>query len=156
DAWSPEGHAPGTDLDFLRKQLLDEYDIDYAVLNCLYRAPEERNEAYGAALASAVNDWQVDHWLEPEKRLRASVLVAFEGPGPAAAEARRWAQHQVFIQVLLSPRTKEPLGRRKYWPIYEAAVECGLPVGIHFSSTTASPITAGGWPSFYIEDHTMM
>ncbi|MBO0850873.1 MAG: amidohydrolase [Pseudonocardia sp.] len=156
DAWSPDGHAPGTDLDFLRKQLLDEYDIDYAVLNCLYRAPEERNEAYGAALASAVNDWQIDHWLEPEKRLRASALVPFENPAAAAAEVRRCAQHPGFVQVLLFPRTKEPLGRRKYWPIYEAAAERGLPVGIHFSSTTANPITAGGWPSFYIEDHTMM
>lgn len=156
DAWSPEGHAPGTDLDFMRHQLLDEYNIDRAVLNCLYRAPEERNERYGAALASAVNDWQVEHWLEPEGRLRASVLVPFESPDLAVDEIKRCSRHPGFVQVLLFPRTKEPLGRRKYWPIYEAASACGLPVGIHFATTTANPITAGGWPSFYIEDHTAM
>jgi predicted TIM-barrel fold metal-dependent hydrolase len=156
DAWSPEGHAPGTDLDFMREQLLDEYDIERAVLNCLHRAPEERNELYGAALAAAVNDWQVDHWLEPEARLRASMVIPFESPDLAAAEIHRCGQYPGFVQILLFPRTREPLGRRKYWPIYEAASACGLPVGIHFSATTASPITAAGWPSFYIEDHTAM
>lgn len=156
DAWSPQGHAPGTDLDFMRKQLLDEYDIDRAVLNCLYRAPEERNEEYGAALASAVNDWQIEHWLEPEQRLRASVLVPFESPDLAVAEIKRCSQHPGFVQVLLYPRTKEPLGKRKYWPIYETAAEHGLPVGIHFATSTPNPITSGGWPSFYIEDHTAM
>ena len=28
-------------------------------------------------------------------------------------------------------RTGEAAGRKRYWPIYEAAVEAGLPVGIH-------------------------
>ena len=36
-----------------------------------------------------------------------------------------------FAQVLLLTRTAEPLGQRRYWPIYEAAVAADLPVGIH-------------------------
>ena len=36
-----------------------------------------------------------------------------------------------FAQVLLLTRTAEPLGQRRYWPIYQAAVEANLPVGIH-------------------------
>ena len=29
DAWPPSGRPPGTDLDFMRKQLLDAWDMDY-------------------------------------------------------------------------------------------------------------------------------
>jgi predicted TIM-barrel fold metal-dependent hydrolase len=157
DAWPPGGGIPGSDLDFMREQLLDRYGIDRAILNCLYRAAEQRNEGYGAALARAVNDWQVEHWLERDARLRASITVTFEAPELAAEEIRRAAAaHSGFVQVLLFPRTLAPLGKRRYWPIYDAAQECGLPVGIHFASTTGAPITSAGWPSFYIEDHTAM
>jgi predicted TIM-barrel fold metal-dependent hydrolase len=156
DSWPPSGQLPGSDLDFMREQLLDPYGIRIAILNCLYRAAEQRNEEYGCALARAVNDWQIEHWLEPDPRLRASVTVAYETPDLAAQEITRAARHPGFVQVLLFPRTKEPLGRRRYWPLYEAAVAAGLPIGIHFASTTAAPITAAGWPSYYIEDHTVM
>jgi predicted TIM-barrel fold metal-dependent hydrolase len=157
DAWPPNGDLPGSDLDFMREQLLDRYGIRLAVLNCLYRAAEQRHEEYGAALARAVNEWQVEHWLRRESRLRASISVTFESPELAAEEIHRAAaSHPGFVQVLLFPRTMAPLGTRRYWPIYQAAQECGLPIGIHFASTTGAPITSAGWPSFYIEDHTSM
>jgi predicted TIM-barrel fold metal-dependent hydrolase len=156
DSWPPSGALPGSDLDFMREQLLDPFGIETAILNCLYRAAEQRNEEFGAALARAVNDWQIEHWLEPESRLRASITVTYESPDLAAEEIDRVAAHPGFVQVLLFPRTREPLGRRRYRPIFEAAERNGLPVGIHFASTTAAPITAAGWPSFYIEDHTSM
>jgi predicted TIM-barrel fold metal-dependent hydrolase len=54
------------------------------------------------------------------------------------------------------PRTKEPLGKRRYWKIYEAAERHGLPIAIHFAGLGGNPITSSGWPSFYIEDHTVM
>lgn len=156
DAWPPSGALPGSDLQFMREQLLDPHGIEIAVLNCLYRAAEQRNEEFGAALARAVNEWQVEHWLEPEPRLRASITVTYESPDLAAAEIDRAARHPGFAQVLLFPRTLAPLGKRRYWPLYEAAVRQNLPIGIHFASTTAAPTTAGGWPSYYIEDHTVM
>ncbi|NMH96369.1 amidohydrolase family protein [Pseudonocardia acidicola] len=156
DAWPPGGALPGSDLDFMRAQLLDAYDIEFAVLNCLYRAPEQRYDAYAAALAAAVNDWQVEHWLSRDRRLRASITVSFESPELAAAEIHRAAADPGFVQVLLYPRTRDPLGRRAYWPIFEAAAETGLPVGLHAASTTPGPITSAGWPSYYIEDHTSL
>ncbi|WP_225920660.1 amidohydrolase family protein [Pseudonocardia oceani] len=39
---------------------------------------------------------------------------------------------------------------------HETAARAGLPVGIHAASTTPGPITAAGWPSYYIEDHTSL
>ena len=51
-------------------------------------------------------------------------------------------------------RTGEPIGRKRYWPIYEAAVEAGLPVGIHVFGYSGWRRQQSGWPSFYIEEMT--
>jgi len=156
DAWPPSGLPAGGDLDFMREQLLDAYDVRYGILNCLSTANRQRNPEYAAALCRALNEWQVEQWLEKEPRLRAGIVVPYEEPELAVAEIDRAAAHPGFVQVLLLVRTDEPLGKRKYWPIYEAAVRNGLPVGVHFGGGRAHPITGTGWPSFYIEDHTAM
>jgi uncharacterized protein len=49
-------------------------------------------------------------------------------------------------------RTGEPFGQRRYWPIFAAAQEAGLPVAVHAFGYGGFPITAGGWPSYYIEE----
>ena len=152
DAWPPSGVRPGADLGFLQQQLLDAWDIEYGVLNPLISVAEELNIEYGAALAQAVNEWQVAEWLEPEPRLRASIVVPYEDGELAAAEIHRCGPNPGFVQILLIARSKDPLGNRKYWKIYEAAEEYNLPIGIHFGGI-AGPITGAGWPSYYIEDH---
>jgi hypothetical protein len=58
--------------------------------------------------------------------------------------------------VLLTARTSEPLGRRKYWKMYEAACKHDLPVAFHFGGSGGGPITGAGFPSFYYEDHCGM
>ncbi|MGA8901899.1 amidohydrolase family protein, partial [Bradyrhizobium sp.] len=68
------------------------------------------------------------------------------------AEIRKRGGDKNFAQVLVLSRTVEPLGQRRYWPIYEAAEEVGLPVGVHAFGFGGNPITASGWPSFYIEE----
>ena len=157
DAWPPSGLPPGADLEFLREQHLDPYDVRYGVLNCLTTACREQNPGYAAALCRAVNEWQVAEWLEKEPRLRAGIVVPYEDAALAAAEIDRAAAHPGFVQVLLLVRTDEPLGRRRYRPIFEAAVRNDLPVGIHFGGGRGrNPLTASGWPSFYVEDHTAM
>jgi predicted TIM-barrel fold metal-dependent hydrolase len=156
DAWPPGGGPPGSDLEFLRQQLLDAWSIEYGILNPLYLAGEQPNPAYGVALAQALNEWLIAEWLEPEPRLRASIVVPYEDGEFAAAEIDRRGADARFVQVLLVARTREPLGRRKYWPMYAAAVRHDLPIGIHFGGAGGWPITGAGWPSFYFEDHTGM
>ncbi len=156
DAWPPSGLIPGSDLDFMREQLLDSWNIEIGLLNPLYLAGEQPNLAYAEALARALNDWLIAEWLEPEPRLRTSIIVPYEDGELAAAEIDRRASDPRFVQILLVARTREPLGRRKYWPLYEAAVRHDLPVGIHFGGAGGWPITGTGWPSFYFEDHTGM
>jgi len=155
DAFPPSGKPPGADLGFMQEQLLDYWNIEYGILNCL-TFYSMLNVEYAAALMRAVNDWQIDEWLEPEPRLRASMLVPCEDGELAASEIDRLGEHPGFVQVLMLARTMEPLGRRKYWKMYEAAVRHDLPIAIHFAGVGAGPITAAGKPSHYIEDHTGM
>ena len=153
DSYPPNGLPPGGDLPFLQEQLLDEWDLEYGIMTPLYGAGGMINLEYGAALASAVNDWQLAEWVEPEPRLRGSILVAYEDGELAAQEIDRVGDNPGFVQVLLVVRTREPLGHRKYWKMYEAACRHDLPIAIHFGGSGGGPITGTGWPSHYIEDH---
>src|SRR5690242_11620500 len=122
DAWPPSGLPPGSDLDFMREQLLDAWDMDYGVLQPLLGAAAQRNLEYSAALSSAINDWQIAEWMEPEPRLRSGLVVPYEDAELSAKEIHRVGDYPGFVQVMLAIRTSEPLGRRKYWKMYEAAV----------------------------------
>jgi predicted TIM-barrel fold metal-dependent hydrolase len=156
DAWPPSGLPPGADLEFMQQQLLDAWNIEFGVLQPLLGAGAQRNLDYGAAMSRAVNEWLVNEWLLPEKRLRASLVVPYEDGELAAAEIHRMGDQPGFTQVMLVIRTAEPLGRRKYWKMYQAAIEHDLPIGIHFGGAGGGPITGTGWPSFYVEDHAGM
>ena len=156
DAWPPSGAPPASDVGFMREQLLDAYGIEYGVLTPMLGAGEHLDLEAGAALASAINDRQIAEWLEPEPRLRASINIAYEDGELAAREIHRRGDDPRFVQVLMLVRTAEPLGRRRYWPIFDAAVEHDLPVGVHFGGWSRGPITGTGFPSYYIEDSVGM
>jgi uncharacterized protein len=136
--------------------LLDRFDIEYGVLTPMLGAGEQLDLESGAALASAINDWQAAEWLDPEPRLRASINVAYEDGELSAREIERMAGDARFVQVLMLIRTAEPMGRRKYWPLYEAAAHHGLPVGVHYGGWGRGPITGTGFGSFYLEDQVGM
>jgi predicted TIM-barrel fold metal-dependent hydrolase len=154
DAWPPNGAPPGSDLDFMRAQHLDLNGVEIGILIPLRGASAQRNIDYGVAMARAVNEWQVATWLDKEPRLRGSILVNPEDPESAVKEIERCAADRRFVQVLLPPRAGEPLGRRRYWPIYEAAARNRLPIGMHVGGISGYPATAGsGAPSYYIEEH---
>src|SRR5262245_5190239 len=65
DSWPPGGAPPGSDLGFLRRQLLDAWNVECGILNMLGEAGRQLNLEYGAALARAMNDWQIAEWLDP-------------------------------------------------------------------------------------------
>jgi uncharacterized protein len=154
DSWPPNGAPPGGDLDFMRLQHLDQYDVDVGILQVLYpNGKDQRNQGFGAAVCSAVNDWQVAEWTQLEPRLRASITVTSDDPESAIKEIARCAPMRDFVSVFISARTIEPLGRKRYWPIFAAAMDAGLPVGIHAGGANGVPVSTAGWPSYYIEDH---
>ncbi|MBN8888951.1 MAG: hydrolase [Rhodospirillales bacterium 70-18] len=153
DSWPPNGGPPGSDLAFLQKQLLDRHNVEYGLLHLL--APhgmDQRNQDFGAAVCSAINQWQYEHWTQKDRRLKAAIVVPGEDAQAAVAEIERWAGNTDFVQVSMVTHTIEPLGRRRYWPIYEAAARLGLPVGLHTSGYNGHAITGGGWASYYVEE----
>jgi predicted TIM-barrel fold metal-dependent hydrolase len=153
DARPPSGRRSGSELAFSRQDYLDPYNVAYATLIPLTPAGRQLNHDLDAALATAVNDWQVAEWLDGDARLRASMTIPFEDPAAAVAEIERRASDKRFVQVQFSGRPQEPMGRRKYWPIYEACGKHGLAVMSHAFGSYGNPLTGAGWPSFYLEEH---
>lgn len=144
---------PGSDLALLRTQLLDRYDVEYGLLHLLFpQGMDQRNQELGAALCRALNEWAVEHWTSRDKRLKAAIMVPGEDPEAAAEEIERWAGHAGFVQVGMVTHTIEPLGRRRYWPVYDAASRHNLPVGLHNSGSNGHAVTGTGWPSYGVEE----
>ncbi|WP_342360765.1 amidohydrolase family protein [Terrarubrum flagellatum] len=154
DAW-PEGGRPGSRLDFMQKQHLDANRVALGVLTTISPHPGAyQNPEMSAAFCRAVNEWQKAEWTAKDTRLKGSILVPYEHGDLAAAEIAHWAGDEDFVQILLLSRTVEPMGQRRYWPLYQAAQEAKLPIGVHAFGNGAHPITSSGWPSFYIEEMT--
>jgi len=152
DSW-PEtpGGFPGSDLGLLQRQVLDEYDLDYGVLNCLSLLDCHEVPELTAALARAINDWMAEELLDRDPRLLGSIVVPYEYAELSVQEIERCAGDERWVQVLMPGTAFEPLGSRKYWPIYEAATAHGLPVAVH--NAGYEPHLATGWPSYYLEEH---
>jgi hypothetical protein len=72
----------------------------------------------------------------------------------AVDEIERCAKDKRFVQILVLAMGEMPLGRRHYWPVFAAAERHGLPIGIHAGSAYRHPVTALGWPTYYVEDYT--
>ncbi|MER8608470.1 amidohydrolase [Mesorhizobium sp. M1233] len=115
-----------------------------------------RNLDLSNALAAALNDWQIAEFVEPEDRLRASVVIVPDDAVAAVAEIEQRALDARFVQVQIFAGTTEPLGHRRFRPILEAAAHHGFPVGMHIGVTRCGARTASGWPSYYCEDHLVL
>jgi uncharacterized protein len=151
--WRGKAGEPPNSLDLLRTHALDRWNIGIAICNCLYGVQLLFSEDMAAAFAKAVNDWVVHEWLDKDKRLRASIIVPMQNTDYAVAEIERCAPDKRFVQVLVLAMGEAPLGRREYWPVYEAAERHGLPIGIHAGSGYRHAVTSLGWPSWYVEDY---
>jgi len=149
----PDGSAPGTSLEMVRKQVLDAWNVEVGILNCYYAADGLHNPDTGATMSAAVNDWLVNEWLEKESRLRASIVVYPRVPELAAKEIERVGGHPGFVQVYLPVQSEAPYGSRRYWPIFEAAQKHDLVVSLQFGGSPGNPPTGAGWPSYYLEDY---
>src|ERR1700710_2399869 len=91
DAYPPEGGPQGSSLSFMQQQHLDPNNVALGVLNPLNTGQGLRNQDLSAALATAVNDWQIAEWTGKDSRLKASVVGAKEDGPAAAAEIRKRA-----------------------------------------------------------------
>jgi len=156
DATAGDGRPPGSDLALLREQVLDPWGVDIGILTCAYAVESIHNPDTAAALASALNDWQIAEWLEKEPRLRASIVVPSQQPEMAAREIDRVGAHPGFVQVFLPVCSPMLYGNRHYYPLFEAVVRHDLAIGLHFGGAPGNPPTGAGWPSYYAEEYVGM
>jgi predicted TIM-barrel fold metal-dependent hydrolase len=153
--WRTAEGLPAGDLDSIRRNVLDAFGLRHAICNTLHGAIGLFNEDMAIGLCSAVNDWVAKELLDRESRLRASILVPTNDPRVAANEVERVAGDRRFVQVVLLAMQEAPLGRRTYWPIYEAAEKHGLPIAVHAGSTFRVAPTTSGWPAYHAEDYVV-
>jgi predicted TIM-barrel fold metal-dependent hydrolase len=143
----------------ISQYLLDEYQIDYGILNpgnSLHFALSPEAD-YAAALIAAVNHIMIEDWLPSDPRYRASIVVYPQDVELAVREIHRWGAHPGTVQVLLPSASRIPYGQRFFHPIYAAAAEYDLPIAIHPGTEgvgLSGPPTVAGYPSSYLEWHT--
>jgi predicted TIM-barrel fold metal-dependent hydrolase len=146
------GTRPGTSVEHVRAQVLDPWNVEIGILNCAYAVDGLHNPFAAEAFSRAANDWQIEHWLDKEPRLRASIVVPVQHPDLAAAEIRRVGGPPGFVQVGLPARAERPYGNRRYLPIFEAALEHDLVVSVQFGGAPGVPPTSAGWTTHYVEE----
>lgn len=147
--WSTALATPGAklSLDALRRDVLDRADL--AILHCYYGVEGIQHPYLGPALATAVNDWLRDEWLERDQRLLGSAVVTPQFAQAAAEEIARIADDRRFIQVLMPAESREPYGNQRYWAIWEAAAEHDLVVAITRGGAGGVPSQVGWMGSFF-------
>ncbi|MEH7382789.1 amidohydrolase family protein [Bacillus sp. JJ1533] len=159
DCMPPTGGPAASDPDYLVKDLIEPFNMEYAILTGAdtLTISSLHNPDYTAAICSAYNDYVIEEWLPRHKSFKAAIFVCTLDPQQAAREIDRLAGHPDMVEVLINTGTRSPLGQRQYHPIYEAAHRHGLPVATHIGGegigSSAGP-TAAGYPSTYLEWHT--
>ena len=142
-------------LEFTQKELLDRWNIDFALLTgppTFYTYAGLPDPDWAAALCVAFNDWTIEYWLDKDPRVLNAILVAPNDPAQAVKEIHRLAQRKDTAAVMMPMQTPLPLGNRIYHPIWEACAEHDLPVVAHIGgSSPGSTPTPVGFPAYYTE-----
>lgn len=157
DSYPEDGGSPGSDVDMVRTQLLDEHGIDYGILTTdAINISVYYNPDYANAIAAAYNEWTAEQWLPKDARLKGSILINHSDPAAAAKEIEKWGDHPDMVQIVMASASRTLFGQRMFHPIYEAAEKFGLPIAIHPTAEgrgTAPPPTNAGYPTRYMEWH---
>ena len=102
----------------MRTNVLEPLELAHGILT-----PDEAaafsilpNGILAAQLARGYNDWLLEHWLEPEPRLRGLIVVSAQHPEAAAAEIRRVGGRDEFVGVFLPGGGADPLRQPRARP----------------------------------------
>ena len=158
DTMDPDGTNHASIPQRIKEDLLDRYDITYAILmgNDLTTISGMPDPDLAAAITRAYNDWTNEAWIGYDPRFKHSIWVSPQDPQQAADEIHRWGNDPNVVQVAIG-QMDILAGKRHYWPIYAAAAEYNLPVGFHVGAESAGnnrTQLAVGPPTHYIELQT--
>lgn len=157
----PEEGPPSSSHELNEEQLFGDFGADYAIITgplTNTRLACHSNTHYAKAVIEAYNDWQIEEWLNRDERYLGSVNVVPGAPEHAVEEIERLGDHDQMVQVQLPGAHMAPYGDQRYWPIYEAAEEAGLPVCVHPGSHAGvawAPHTGAGTPKSYLAKHIL-
>jgi predicted TIM-barrel fold metal-dependent hydrolase len=136
DSIPPEGGLGCSSLNYYKEQVADRYNYANSILfpDSTFMLSASPQHEMATAVASAYNDWQIEHWLAKDSSLRGSVVIASQDPVEAAREIDRVGSHPQMVQVGLSIHSPYGgWGDKRYHPIWEAAVRNGLVCTFHVS-----------------------
>ena len=118
----PEDGPPGSDLDLMRRQHLDANGVEVGMLMQLSKGGmEERNldSPPRCRTPSTTGSWRPSssrsRGSAPASWCRRRTRPSRSARSSTAPTIRRSSQ------IIISPRSSDPLGHRRYWPIFEAA-----------------------------------
>ncbi len=153
DVGTAEGGPAAADYGQMCELLLDRHSVQHGVLTgYFYPATARMQFEFFSALASAYNDYQVEHWLERDARLKGSVHVVPQDPEAAVREIDRIGAHPQMVQVML-PIVKMAYGDPIYHPILEAAQRNHLVIAMHHTVFARGALGMG---RYYIERHMLL
>src|SRR6202041_1370173 len=115
------------------------------ICNVLYGAQAVYDPYMASAFCKAINDWIAGEWLHCQPRPRGPGVVPLQAPDLAIEEIERRAGDNRFVSVLVLAQGESLLGRRHYWPVWQAAEKHKLPIAIHAGSAYRQGPRLGGW-----------
>jgi predicted TIM-barrel fold metal-dependent hydrolase len=129
---------------------MDAEGIDQAVLYPtigLYFSVVPDPTAAGA-LAAAYNDWLAGYCAAGDRRLFGAAMLPLQDPEAAARELRRAVADLGFVAGFVRPNPclGRSLSERAYEPVWAAAEELGVPIGVHEGSSVIVPTLGSDRP----------
>ncbi len=93
------------------------------------------------ALARAYNDWLAEYCATDRRRLLGAAMLPFQDPHAAAAEVRRAALELGFRAAFVRPNPccGRHIGDPAYEPVWTAAEELRVAIGVHEGSSNTIP-----------------
>jgi predicted TIM-barrel fold metal-dependent hydrolase len=142
---------PATKPDVVARHIFDEDGADLAILNPRTRGnlPDHR---LNSAICAATNAWLADRWLERgDSRFRGTIRVNPEDVSGAVAQIEEWSGHPQMVQIGVPLQSRDLYGRPRFYPIWAAAAERGLPICVSTNGGAGVeyPPTATGHPRTY-------
>lgn len=116
----------------LEHTLVDEFGVDYPVLNPTSGLPRIPSSDFAVAMMSAYNDWMMDTFLDESDCFYGLAAIAPQHPDKAAEELDRLGDEDQIVGVYIrTSGPNRPLGDPAYDVMYQAAQDNDLAIGFH-------------------------
>jgi uncharacterized protein len=109
----------------------DGIDIQVIFPSHLSLSAEKETEL-ATDIARAYNDWLASFCARDPKRLKGVAMIALQDVNAAIKEVRRAVEQLGFIGVMMPTNVRDQdIGKREYWPFYEAVEGLGIGLALH-------------------------